>query len=129
MNSQPTLDDVLGPPANAGASPSLKPDTGLAVEFLDNIDRGRHDLFAIDSYGSRREARTILGGQRDGARKWIEDHQGQWNLYYTVNGAAENAPRNTRLAYNEARREIGRRRAFVADLDVKKLDSVRSDRL
>ena len=100
-----------------------EPNTDLAVKFLIGLDPKRHDLFAIhptlpDKAPGKTEAATFLPDQLLEMRKWIDRHQGNYNIYTSVNRARADAPKNIRLS----KEHIGHIRAIVADIDATKVD-------
>lgn len=93
-----------------------KRDTPQTVEFLKQHVRGsRCDVAAIDPESGRIEAATFVIGSWRPVAKWIDARQGRLNLYYSVNGAAPNAPLDSRLS----KEHIGELWAVVVDIDPK----------
>jgi hypothetical protein len=102
---------------------SPEPNTELAVTFLIGLDPKRHDLFAIhptlpEKAPGKTEAATFLPDQLLEMRAWIDRHQGNYNIYTSVNRARADAPKNIRLS----KEHIGHIRAVVADIDATKVD-------
>lgn len=89
----------------------LKP-SETAVAFLKDFDPdGRHNLVAIAPSGGVL-GRTFEPGDWSAMATWIDVHEGQRNLYFSVNEPAVGAP-HTKLATEN----IGAIRAVWADLD------------
>ena len=101
---------------SAAAEPIDEPNTGVAVEMLRQLDPdGWHNLVAI---GPNREApvgRTFPPHSWKEMQQWIENHNGQRNLYFSVNEPVP-AARNDKLS----KRDIARIRAIYVDLDPRK---------
>src|ERR1700691_4284073 len=103
---------------------SPEPNTELAVTFLIGLDPERQDLFAIhptlpEKAPGKTEAATFLPDQLLDMRAWIDRHQGNYNIYTSVNRARADAPKNIRLS----KEHIGHIRAIVADIDAQKIDA------
>lgn len=65
---------------------SLGPDTAAAVEFLDHLcGDGLRVLTAIPPDGGRTTTATFAPGERDRMAAWIDERQGDQNIYFTVN--------------------------------------------
>src|SRR5262249_50256637 len=102
----------------------MNANTDLAMAFLDGlVSNGRHELVAIDpalpnGAPGKIECATFLPKDREKMRAWIEARQGQKNLYFQVNRARDDAPRNVRLKAEH----IAAIRAIPTDIDVPKVN-------
>lgn len=93
------------------------PASAQAVAFLKAIDAdGRHNLVALDPSRDRGppvDARTFEPGQFDAMARWVEEHDGRHNLYFTVNEPKLGAP-DKKLSKDD----IGAIRSVYADIDL-----------
>lgn len=110
---------------------SPEPNTNLAIGLLNGLDpAGRHDLFAIhptlpEKAPGKTEAATFLSDQSTEMRAWIDERQGKFNIYTSVNRGLDDAPKNVRLHGENKKKNfpstIGWVRAIVADIDPTKV--------
>ncbi len=91
----------------------LKGSTDEAIRFLKEFDpTGWHNLVVINPEGGDLEGRTFAPNSENAVRKFIEEYNGRWNIYYSVNEPKPNSP-NKKLK----KKNIGRIRAVHLDLD------------
>jgi len=103
--------------SNAADASITAPASKQAVAFLKAIDAdGRHNLVALDPSRDRGppvDARTFEPGQFDAMARWVEEHDGRHNLYFTVNEPKLGAP-DKKLSKDD----IGAIRSIYADIDL-----------
>jgi len=94
------------------ADPALMPDTDAAVAFLREVHAGRTvHLTAIHPADGILPAGSFAADNTDGMRRWIDQHQGIANVYWSVNPLR-------RAPFKKAKKEDVARMAFVhVDLD------------
>ena len=86
-------------------APAIEEDTPAAIEFLQKFDdKGPWCLTAIVPDGTT-ETGTFRPGDERRLERWIERHQGERNVYFTVNvvdGEPEKKPCKADIAYMSA---------------------------
>jgi Protein of unknown function (DUF3987) len=121
--SAPTAKKLCRERGASEAAAVLKPNTDLAVEFVDVLHpEGRRDLVAINAelppkHPDKIEAATFDPEEQEKMRAWIEARQGLKNLYVSVNQGKTDAPRNARLKKSA----VGSIKAIITDIDAPKI--------
>lgn len=102
---------------------ALKPDTNAAIAFLRRwAPEGPWVLTAIQPNG-KTPTNTFAPSSEVAARKFIDDHQGKSNLYFSVN-----SPQRDSVQKKMKKEDIGVCVAFHVDVDPKKGKDVQAER-